>query len=176
LLQQQQAVQQQMQAAAPTPAMAQAPNPYTLPPIPAMPSMTPQAPMMEAAPQAPSAAPQGLPPITAVQTTVAHYTQENAPVIESLPSAEVPTPIAPVEDVPASSRDLLVAKMKAFKESQDIKAKHNHPKQLSMNMEDPSLEEARRMAREVLSSPFAGQNLEVPAFIRKKQNFDLNKE
>ncbi|MBX3039533.1 MAG: cell division protein FtsZ [Bdellovibrionaceae bacterium] len=193
LQQQQQAVQQQMQTMAPTPAMAQAPNPYTLPPIPAMPSMMPQAsmpqqpvyqaPMMEVAPQqvqpqAPVAAmpPQGLPPISTVQSTVAHYTQENAPVIESLPSAEVPTPIAPVEDVPASSRDLLVAKMKAFKESQDIKAKHTHPEQLSMNMEDPSLEEARRMAREVLSSPFTGQNLEVPAFIRKKQNFDLNKE
>lgn len=201
LLQQQQQVLQQQaaQSAAPTPMSAQAPNPYTLPPIPAMPSMNmamapqgmvspvSQAPMFEVTPQVPVVAMpapqpppmmanhQGLPPIATVQSTVAHYTQETAPVIESLPSADVPTPIAPIEDSPASSRDLLVAKMKAFKESQDIKAKHTHPEQLSLNMEDPSLEEARRMAREVLSSPFAGQNLEVPAFIRKKQSFDVNR-
>lgn len=127
-------------------------------------------------PAAPSA---GLPPISAVQNTVAHYTHEHAPVIESVPSAskEAAAPLAPLEaNDAATARDVLVAKMKAFKENQDIKAKYNSPEQLSMNMEDPGLEEARRMAREVLSSPFAGQNLEVPAFIRKKQNFDLNKE
>lgn len=199
--------QQQLQ----TPAMAaQAPNPYTLPPIPAMPPQYHQqmqqpvapAPMPPAQPMMPQA-PQGLPPISTVQSTVAHYTQETAPSLESMPAAqppvgqmpapaqtmapppsapvmtaqpqEVATPLAPIEDSPASSRDMLVAKMKAFKESQDIKAKHNQPEQLSMNMDDPSLEEARRMAREVLSSPFSGQNLEVPAFIRKKQNFELDK-
>ncbi len=43
-----------------------------------------------------------------------------------------------------------------------------------MDHEQQSLEEARRMAREVLSSPFSSQNFEVPAFIRKKQGFDLN--
>ena len=61
---------------------------------------------------------------------------------------------------------------------EDIKSKHSQPEQLSLNMEieQQSLEDARRMAREVLSSPFASQNLEVPAFIRKKQNFDINKE
>ena len=35
--------------------------------------------------------------------------------------------------------------------------------------EQQSLEDARRMAREVLSSPFSNQNLEVPAYIRKRQ-------
>jgi cell division protein FtsZ len=92
------------------------------------------------------------------------------------PNEELPTPIAPLEPSPLTSKDMLMAKMKAFKESQDIKQKHSQPEQLSMNMEleQQSLEEARRMAREVLSSPFANQNLEVPAFIRKKQNFDLN--
>jgi cell division protein FtsZ len=71
---------------------------------------------------------------------------------------------------------MLVAKAKAFKESQEIKQKHSHPEQLSLNVENQdtqTLEEARRMAREVLSSPFSNQNFEVPAFIRKRQNFDL---
>lgn len=76
-----------------------------------------------------------------------------------------------------SSRDMLLAKARAFRESQGLKAKYQSPEQLSMNIErEASVEEARRMAREVLSSPFATQNLEVPAFIRKKQGQDLNKE
>ena len=77
-----------------------------------------------------------------------------------------------------SARDLLIAKAKAFKETQAIHQRHHHPEQLSMNIENSdqqSLEEARRMAREVLSSPFTSQSLEVPAFIRKKQT-DPNKD
>ncbi len=75
----------------------------------------------------------------------------------------------------ASSRDQLIAKARAFKENQE-KAKVQLPEQLSMNvdsLEQQSLEEARRLAREILSSPFTSQNLEVPAFIRKKQGLDL---
>lgn len=125
----------------------------------------PPSPPVEATP---GLAPHELPPISAVQSSVANFTQEHP--------TEVATPLQPVDGSSSSSRDLLVAKMKAFKESQDIKAKYNQPEQLSMNMEDPSLEEARRMAREVLSSPFSGQNLEIPAYMRKKQNFDINKE
>lgn len=76
-----------------------------------------------------------------------------------------------------SARDMLLAKAKAFKESQEIKSKYQQPEQLTMNVEpEQSLEEARKMAREVLSSPFAGQNLEVPAFIRKRQSMEANKE
>jgi cell division protein FtsZ len=136
-----------------------------------------------------------LPSINSVQSTVAHFQHETAPAIETIvpqnatpqmsavveqqqPAAvqEVATPIAPIEGLPSASRDLLVAKMKAFKESQEIKSRHQNPEQLAMDIEENSLEEARRMAREVLSSPFSGQNLEVPAFIRKKQSFELNKE
>jgi cell division protein FtsZ len=90
------------------------------------------------------------------------------------PSSQVLSPEAAM----VSARDMLVAKAKAFRESQDIKQKHYaHPEQLSMNVdrgEEQSLEEARRMAREVLSSPFANQNLEVPAFIRKRQGLDID--
>lgn len=134
------------------------------------------APQMPVPPVMTAPTPAELPPIKTVQNTVATFTQEHAKAIENVPSGETATPLNPLDPNSATSRDLLMAKMKAFKESEQIKAKYNQPEQLSMNMEDPSLEEARRMAREVLSSPFSGQNLEVPAFIRKKQNFDLNKE
>lgn len=89
---------------------------------------------------------------------------------------EVATPLLPQDELSSTPRDLLLAKARAFKESQEQKAKHNDPEQIAMNVdqEQQSLEEARRMAREVLSSPFSSQNLEVPAFIRKKQGFDLN--
>ena len=124
-----------------------------------------------------------IPPVAPVTPEVAQYanqsvmaampTQETqAPVVASVstPDAE---PIAPVQEA-ISPRDMLLAKYKAFKESQDLKARHSNPEQLSMNMDQNSLEEARKMAREVLSSPFANQNLEVPAFIRKKQGFDIS--
>lgn len=86
----------------------------------------------------------------------------------SAPHAEVGAP----ESV--SARDMLIAKAKAFREGQDVR-KQLPPEQLSLNMENseqPTLEEARRMAREVLSSPFSSQNLEVPAFIRKRQGIE----
>jgi len=97
------------------------------------------------------------------------------PVPSFSPTIEIPLPSAPDKysvDAMLNSRDLLVAKAKAFKESQDIKQKYQQPEQLSLNvdpLEQQSLEDARRMAREVLSSPFTSQNLEVPAFIRRRQ-------
>lgn len=96
---------------------------------------------------------------------------------------EVATPTQPVENVSSdsmlSTRDLLIAKARAFKESQSIRQKHHpvpgQPEQLSLGVEDQqALEDARKMAREVLNTPFTNQNLEVPAFIRKRQNQDSN--
>ena len=105
-----------------------------------------------------------------------------APVFDEVPSVSFPLhhtaepkaaePIKPVEGPGVlNAREMLIAKARAFKESQDIRQKHQpQPEQLSLNMDDAQgLEEARRMAREVLSSPFTQQNLEVPAFIRKRQ-------
>ncbi|MEI7974069.1 MAG: hypothetical protein WCH11_06865, partial [Bdellovibrio sp.] len=83
------------------------------------------------------------------------------------------TPASSAHSGMLNARDMLIAKALAFKESQDIRQRHQpatQPEQLSLNVdESQSLEEARRMAREVLSSPFTQQNLEVPAFIRKRQ-------
>jgi len=90
----------------------------------------------------------------------------------------IPPEIPHQDSASLSPRDLLMAKARAFKESQDLKSKYTQPEQLTLNMDQDqqSLEEARRMARDVLSSPFTSQNLEVPAFIRKRQNMDLNKD
>lgn len=97
-----------------------------------------------------------------------------SPVATPAPAAPAPTP--ELQEAIVNSRDMLIAKARAFKESQELKSKHHQPEQLSMNVdpaEQQSLEEARRMAREVLSSPFANQNLEVPAFIRRRQGADI---
>lgn len=181
------------------PVMPQMPQYPQMPVMPQMPTM-PQMPQMAPVELPPIAAVQSqvmnftqpqqqevlqvtetvvVPPVAPVTPQVAQQAAQNmmpqAPVQQ--PVQEVATPIQPQVEG-ASPRDLLLAKARAFKESQDLKARHNNPEQLSMNVdhEQQSLEDARRMAREVLSSPFSSQNLEVPAFIRKKQGFDLNKE
>ncbi|UOF01045.1 cell division protein FtsZ [Bdellovibrio reynosensis] len=178
------------------PQMPQFPQMPVMPTMPQMPQQQMAVPAME------------LPPIAAVQSQVMNFTQPQqqeglsatvtetvvvppvAPVtpqvaqqaaqntIAQMPVQEMATPIQPQVETAVSPRDMLLAKARAFKESQDLKARHTNPEQLSMNVdhEQQSLEEARRMAREVLSSPFSSQNLEVPAFIRKKQGFELNKE
>lgn len=182
------------------PSMPQMPQ-FQMPQMPQMPAQMPQQMTQSMNNQMP---PVELPPIAAVQTQVMTYTHPDMaqspgasqvnvtetvivpPVAAVTPQVaqqaaqnmgqEMPTPIQPQTESGVSPRDLLLAKARAFKESQELKARHNSPEQLSMNVdhEQQSLEEARRMAREVLSSPFSSQNLEVPAFIRKKQGFDLN--
>lgn len=119
-----------------------------------------------------------VPPVAAVTPQVAQQAAQNVmPQAPTQQASEMATPIQPQVDAAVSPRDLLLAKARAFKESQDLKSRHHSPEQMTMNAgEQQSLEDARRMAREVLSSPFSSQNLEVPAFIRKKQGFDLNKE
>jgi cell division protein FtsZ len=67
-----------------------------------------------------------------------------------------------------SARDMLLAKARAFREAQGLSTedKNVSPEQLSMINEDQQqVENARKMARDIL---------EVPAFIRKKQGFDLS--
>ncbi|OYZ18792.1 MAG: cell division protein FtsZ [Bdellovibrio sp. 28-41-41] len=134
-----------------------------------------------------------LPPISAVQNSVSQFTHEAMPTVGDAPVMQQPViqqqPAAPQPQMTAheaapsvispnesllNARDMLMAKARAFKESQDLKSKHVGPEQLSMMMENESasLEEARKMARDVLSSSFHGQNLDVPSFIRKRQSMD----
>lgn len=81
--------------------------------------------------------------------------------------------------------DMLLAKAKAYRESQNVKIHKGSstpltsqpgpttrtPQQLSMNFEvDGELELAKKMAKEVNPvPPFDPQNLEIPAYIRRRQ-------
>lgn len=161
-----------------------------------------QQPAMQTSPapfiQNPEPAP-SFPPIANVQETVNTLAEEASMTVASNSDANMPAmdhPIsAPIENIEASisedlssqvspvqthssaggesseatssARDMLLAKAKAFREhqSQNVPDKKAiNPEQLSMLDEEKQVEEARKMARDIL---------EVPAFIRKKQGFDL---
>lgn len=69
-------------------------------------------------------------------------------------------------------RDVLLAKARQYRESQTLRSRQPQPEQLQMEgMEggQNSLEMARRLANEVVKSPFDTKNLDIPAFLRRKQ-------
>ncbi len=72
-------------------------------------------------------------------------------------------------------REALLAKAKAYRESQAQRYKAGMPEQLSMDVEngDP-LELARRLASEMSNSPFENRNLEVPTFLRRKKSDEVD--
>ena len=64
-------------------------------------------------------------------------------------------------------RDILLAKVRQYRESQN--QRQAQPEQLSMNVDNESpLEAARRLASEIVKSPFDSRNLDIPAFLRRK--------
>ena len=67
-------------------------------------------------------------------------------------------------------RDLLLQKVRQYRESQARRAGSPQPEQLTMDVEGPesSLEAARRLASEIVRSPFDPKNLDVPTFLRRK--------
>lgn len=72
-------------------------------------------------------------------------------------------------------RDILLAKARAYRDSQAQRAKQPQPEQLSMEVQNDgqtlgSLEMARRLANEVVKSPFDQRNLDVPTYMRRKQD------
>lgn len=164
------------QFSAPTPSL----QATQLPPLPPLPAAPVSSFAMPAMPPPPSA-PQFVAPTAPLMTPPPYAAPiaPEAPAVTAEPVAAIPAqaPIAPAAAGDAlSARDALIAKAKAFKESEALKGRG--PEQLSMNVdlkENQALEEARKMAREVLSAPFTTQNLEVPAFIRKKLGMDANK-
>lgn len=119
-----------------------------------------------------------LPTIMNVQESIKSFTTEFEPVqipvvemeIETLVQTEsqLSTEISPVAASATTARDMLLAKAKAFRETQINQVtstdKAINPEQLSMMDEERQFEDARKMARDIL---------EVPAFIRKKQGMDL---
>ncbi|MFZ3228657.1 MAG: cell division protein FtsZ [Pseudobdellovibrio sp.] len=125
-----------------------------------------------------------LPAINSVQESVQSFTNEAmANLVETTTTApqtlhgietasQISTEISPIAATNSTSqiaRDILLAKAKAFRESQvgqsALTEKYSHPEQLTMMDEGKQIEEARKMARDLL---------EVPAFIRKKQGLETN--
>jgi hypothetical protein len=85
--------------------------------------------------------------------------------------------VAPIEQQPAIDdkplpRDLLLAKVRQYRETQVQRQRQPQPEQLSMDMGQPEnpLEAARRLAGEIARSPFDSRNLDVPSFLRRKQS------
>ena len=80
------------------------------------------------------------------------------------------------EDKPLLPRDILLAKARAYRDSQTQTARRPQPEQLAMEVEnqESALEAARRLAHEVVKSPFDAKNLEVPTYLRRKQNAEGN--
>lgn len=170
---------QQTQQQASAPQMQQAPV------MPAQTQATAMAATMNAQAQMPqSFAPTAhLPSINNVQESVQSFTNEAmANLVETSPApaqvmqsmetntSSISTEISPIAATNSTSqiaRDMLLAKAKAFRESQvgqsGVIEKMAHPEQLTMMDEGKQLEEARKMARDIL---------EVPAFIRKKQGLE----
>lgn len=118
-----------------------------------------------------------LPSIDNVQESVKTFTHDTTENSEAAPletssveehlSTEI-SPIATSNSNTTTARDMLLAKAKAFRETQISQVvgqdKSISPEQLSMMDEERQFEDARKMARDIL---------EVPAFIRKKQGADL---
>ena len=131
-------------------------------------------------PQTPAPQPvQTLPPIASVQEVVKSFTQAEISAAQSQPAvnenfeetnvnSDFSSAVSPLAtSTAANARDMLLAKAKAFRENQtpNPEDKVMAPEQLSMMDEEKQVEQARKMARDIL---------EVPAFIRKKQGFDLS--
>ncbi len=80
------------------------------------------------------------------------------------------------EECPLLPRDKLIEKAKQFREKhQNSETNEKKPEQLTMDLDNTKdeLEEARSLAKSLFKNPFDSQNLEVPAFIRKRQNLNL---
>lgn len=88
---------------------------------------------------------------------------------EAAPAVPVNESSDRAEEKPVLPRDILLQKVRQYRESQSLR--QGQPEQLSMNMDNSegSLEMARRLANEIVKSPFDARNLDVPAFLRRKQ-------
>lgn len=93
---------------------------------------------------------------------------------QAMPEATPLKPLEKTEQMSAETRaslprDLLIAKAKAYRDThgQEVSAP---PEQLSMSMDESSeaLRDARKLADEVVKSPFSTDNLDVPAYLRKQ--------
>jgi cell division protein FtsZ len=113
----------------------------------------------------PSQAPEYAQPIQPQPTTQSFAVTEEGPTLNlngsAAPQSEGEKPLP---------RDILLQKVRQYRESQARRAGAAQPEQLSMDVEGPesSLEAARRLASEIVRSPFDPKNLDVPTFLRRK--------
>lgn len=90
------------------------------------------------------------------------------PAHEAQMNQQMMPPAAPPVDDKPLPRDLLLAKVRQYRETQQVQ-RSSQPEQLSMDVGgDTPLEAARRLASEIVKSPFDSRNLDVPAFLRRK--------
>ncbi len=97
-----------------------------------------------------------------------------AELAESSPEVSLGMNASPAAEK-ALPRDILLAKARAYRDSQAQRAKQPQPEQLSMEVQADgqalgSLEMARRLANEVVKSPFDQRNLDVPTYMRRKDH------
>jgi hypothetical protein len=72
-------------------------------------------------------------------------------------------------------RDILLQKVRQYRENQTHqRGPQTQPlaQQLAMDVENSEnpLDAARRLANEIVKSPFDAKNLDIPAFLRRKSN------
>lgn len=110
-----------------------------------------------------------------MQQEMAPETQNSTPESIQPIEAQDSTSMDEIQQDKSLPRDMLLAKVRAYKEQQNQNQKES-PIQLSMNMDGSaeSLKNARKMA-EKLKSPFdSSGDLEVPSYLRKRPQNDLD--
>ncbi len=80
-----------------------------------------------------------------------------------------PIPESKGEEAKYLPRDILLAKARAYRESQANRASFNQGEQLSMNIDEDSASSVRRVTQDFTRSPFESDNLDVPSYLRRKR-------
>jgi cell division protein FtsZ len=100
------------------------------------------------------------------QSQPAQHAQPHFPM--NPPSLQASAGVARDRSLP---REALLAKARAYRESQVNRGGHDQPEQLSMNMDEGT---PQRLQPEPVRSPFESESLEVPSYLRRKRSGNLD--
>lgn len=89
--------------------------------------------------------------------------------LSPLPTAHAEEDLTPAYEKKSLPRDILLAKARAFRESQSKKAK-DQPEQLSMMVEED--DSVKKFTTDHAKSPFDNDSLEIPAYLRRRKEVD----
>ena len=129
------------------------------------PSMSDELNMNPAMSTQPTITPETLSPEPMSPAVEPELTQPLSTPVNAEPTQEAAT------DPAVLPRDLLMAKVKAFKQSQAKSNSQNlQPEQLTMNVDEAYQE--GKVTETSPSSPFNAENLEIPSYLRKQQNLN----